>query len=502
MRVITRISALVAGLVASVGIILIVTAQPAGAEVCGPDALVGLSFSTATDSPVAALSALGPLEPGDAVTMSWDGLAPGCDELDITLAAHRVDGSPTSELVAAEACTDPDCGGSISFVVPARTTVCRGELVAATGPPLLDRSLYGGARISATTIDAGECAPAAPSGIVTVQCARGGIDVSVANTGEVDAVFTVTVDGVERRRFEVSGGSERSELLTVTEDTQTTIAVGADGELLLERVLRPDCYPTPDVPVIVPDCAAGGASVILDNPTPEPMRYAVVVDGLANEVAVGAHRLERVSVPVDEHLTREIVVQTADATELTRFTIRADCERPRATVTTECASRSLVFTLANDGPTETMVDLLIDGSAIVSIPVPGGGDDITVRLDLGEDQTVVASAASSGVELTSRRLTLDCLPPTVIEPGAPPALTPTAPVSLLVQTPAVPRTQVLGVSVRRTASAGATQPLPVTGWDPRGLLVVAGLLFTLGGAFLVMSAGRETTGFGTAMARR
>ncbi len=53
MRVITRISALVAGLVASVGIILIVTAQPAGAEVCGPDALVGLSFSTATDSPVA-----------------------------------------------------------------------------------------------------------------------------------------------------------------------------------------------------------------------------------------------------------------------------------------------------------------------------------------------------------------------------------------------------------------------------------------------------------------
>jgi hypothetical protein len=268
-----------------------------------------------------------------------------------------------------------------------------------------------------------------------------------------------------------------------------------DGDsTVLERALRPDCFAPPAPPVISADCALGGASVVLDNPTPTPLDYVITVDGGPRVVTVAAFSIERVAVPIVENTSRQIVVHGGGTTELARADVPRDCERPQAVVSLECASRSVAFTLTNDGSLRSTVELMIDGRVVVSIPVDGGGRAVA-RLDLAEDQTAVAAARSAGVELVSRRVTLDCQPAT--EPLAPkppaPTVKPAPPAAKPTTEPAAPAspTQVLGVSFGKGDGTTFEKPsatMPVTGFDTHGLVQLALLLLVSGGALISLQA--------------
>ncbi len=503
LRLLRRIVVLLFGL-GAIGV-LVVASEAGAVEACGSDSLGDVRFSVDGSEPVADLADLGPLAAGQSVTMVWEAAASGCDDLGVTLAAHRVDASPTAELVRAEVCGVAECAASLTIDVPDRAALCRGEVVAAVGPPQLDRSLYGSSELAAARIDPGDCAAASPSAFIAVLCARGGIDVAVSNTGELDAVIVLRVDGADVSEFEVAPGTERSELIGLVEDTPITVAVLSEGEVVIERSLRPDCSPEPAVPLITPDCAAGGASVMLDNPTPQPIRYRVVVDGVDTEVVVEAHRVERHAVAIDEDTERLIAVVAPDATELARATVRRDCELPRATVALECSSSSAAFTLANDGATSTLVALVLDGEIAVVVPVAAGQQAVVARVPVVEDRTVDVAARSGDIELVARRLTVDCQPPPDDPGNEPPATGTPPPPTTRLTTPSTPPAQVLGVSVPRTSSsavAGAGGTLPTTGTDPRALVNVAGWLLTLGGLLLIRSARHEESGFGAAAMRR
>jgi hypothetical protein len=504
LRLLRRIVVPLVGLCA-VGV-LVAASEAGAAEACGPDSLGDVRFSVGASEPVADLADLGPLVAGQSVTMVWDGEAEGCADLRVTLAAHRVDASPTAELVQAQVCGLVECAGSLTIEVPERAAVCRGDLVAAVGPPQLDRSLYGSSELAAARIDAGDCAAASPSAFIAVLCVRGGIDVAVSNTGELDAVIVLRVDGVVVSEFEVAGGTERSELIGLVEDTPITVAVLSGGEVVVERSLRPDCSPEPALPLITPDCAAGGASVMLDNPTSEPIRYRVVVDGIDTEVVVGAYRVERHAVAIDEDTERQIAVMAPDAGELARATVRRDCERPRATVALDCATSSAAFTLANDGSTGTLVTLVLDGRIAVAVPVAAGRQGLVALVPVVEDRTVDVAARSGGIDLVSRQLTVDCEPPPDDSAKEPPTTgTPAPPPPPPVATPSPPAAQVLGVSVRQPSSAPVSRAggtLPTTGTDPFSLVIAAGWLLTLGGFFLIWSVRRTESGFGAAAMRR
>lgn len=489
-RVIVLLATILTGLVA--------VAAPAGAaEVCGPGSLLGVSYAVDGAPPVADLSAAGALTAGQIVSMTWEGSAEGCDDLLVTLAAHRVDLSPTAEVVGARTCALADCGGLLTFAVPDRAAVCRGALVAATGPAQLDRTGYGDAELASTHIDPGNCVGPAPFASIAVLCGRGGVGVSMTNTGELDAVFAVLLDGVEVRRVEV-GSREILALFELTEDTTTTVTVVAEGDIVLERVLQADCFDSPAAPVIVADCAAGGASVVLDNPTPTPIVYGVVVDGVRSEVTVAGFSLERRAVPIDEGAGREIVVTDGNQNELARARVVRDCERPRATATIECSTSTVAFTLANDGPNDAMVELLLNGRMKVAVPV-AGGERTVARLQVGNTADLVASARSAGVELFRTQLSANCRPPTPPPPPPPAPPASPAPPTRSVATPppsaVVGGPQVLGVSFARGASPGpaGTGRLPTTGIDPLGqvrlavALIALGAMITLGGRVRTLS---------------
>jgi hypothetical protein len=248
--------------------------------------------------------------------------------------------------------------------------------------------------------------------------------------------------------------------------------------------------------------------VTLDNPTPQPIRYRVVVDGRDHEVVVAAYSVERVPVAIDEDRELQIVVMAPDATELARTTVRRDCERPRATVALDCSTSSAVFTLANDGATSTLVALVFDGKVAVAVPVAGGQQAVVARVPVIEDRTIDVAARSGDVELVARRLTVDCQPPPDDRGNEPPTTgtpTPPTPTPPQVTASSTPPAQVLGVSARRDSSAPvslAGGTLPTTGSDPFALVIAAGWLLILGGFCLVWSERRTESGFGAPVRRR
>lgn len=481
MRRVPHILLLLVGSAVLVGVAIAAGAAPAGAsDACGPDDLGSVAFSI-NGAPADELATSAPLVAGDVVAMSWDGTAAGCADLMVSLSAHRVDASPTAEVTDAAACVLAECGESISLVVPDRSVVCLGDVVAATGPPELDRNVYGDREIAAARIDAGDCIGPVPFASVSVLCAQRSVGVSLTNAGDVDAVVTIRIDGQDLRSVEV-GSAERLEKFPVAEDTPVSIEVRSADQVVLERLLRPDCFPDPQPPAIESDCAAGGASVVLDNPTPDPIDYIVVVDGTPAVVEVGAFRMEKVNVSLDEDTTSVLKVLGSDAAELVRVEVRRDCERPRASVALDCASGTVAFTLDNDGSMAAMIDLVLDGTVMVSIPVQGG-EQVVAHLDVVEDRQVDVAARSGGTDLVAVQLDVDCVPsPAIVTPPATPASPTVAPPKRV--------TQVQGVSVTRSATLPLTRTggtLPKTGSDVAGSISFGSLLLALGAACLTMA---------------
>ncbi|MGK2949364.1 MAG: hypothetical protein ACSLFP_12360, partial [Acidimicrobiales bacterium] len=194
-----------------------------------------------------------------------------------------------------------------------------------------------------------DCDQPAPT-IANPVCAEGGLAVTLGNTGDDDATFTIVIGGVETSETVASDGS-KVVLIPVAEDATVSVSITSGDVSYVNQTLTRDC--AKPAATVEFDCAEGGVVVTLTNTGTETA--TVNIDGEQVPVGPGA-TVERV-IPVLEGAGYDITVlgETAEG-------IR-DCEQPAATVEFDCAVGGVAVTVTNSGELPTTVN--VNGNPVV-----------------------------------------------------------------------------------------------------------------------------------------
>ena len=285
---------------------------------CAPPFVSGLLFGDG-DTSSANLQDLD-LEPGDVVDMSWTGFSSGCEGLGLSLALKRADGptfDPTAnqELVTFDYCGplgDTCAAGNdgrfhLTFTMRPRTEVCNWQIDSIIGPPLAVVGPGGSFYTDSARGDngpsmllsanngglSGNCGAPVPSGSAALNCATGGVDVALGNTGDLPAPFVVTVDGTPVFDDVVAAADTTSFTHPVEENATVHVTVVSGSTTLVDQDFTQNCF-TPPVPgaTVAVQCAAGippGVVLTLTNTGQESATVEVTKNGsVVESVPVGA----------------------------------------------------------------------------------------------------------------------------------------------------------------------------------------------------------------------
>jgi len=260
-----------------------------------------------------------------------------------------------------------------------------------------------------------DCKTPNPGASVELDCAEGGVLVTLTNDGDDATTADITKNGVlvgDDVPVPVGGSTFSVGLVDADENTDVTITVdftvGTDPEPFVVPV---DCE-HPDVESVQLECAEGGVVVVLTNDGARPT--IVLVDGIAVEVPAGAGSSDanpavKVTVPVDENAHYDFTVVGDELEQV--FSGTADCLLPEPSVDNEvvCAAGGLNLVLRNTGDdTATFV--------ITSPALPGGeleesvpaGATETVLIPLAEDATTDVVVTSGDDVLYDANVVRNC----------------------------------------------------------------------------------------------
>ena len=405
---------------------------PAGCGVTDGQVVTGAQYSASgpvTAGPVSDMRDLPYLPAGTTLTMTFTGWVEGC-ETPISLTVKRAVGPDFDELtdqalLAFEAC-GPEAAGdlpacetvgeglrTLSLVMPQAGSNCNYQTDAVVGPPLdivgPDGSYYGsGLRasngkgegptmlISADNegpddADGSSCQP--PT--VTLQCAEGGVAVTIFNNDVFDDIrVTIVADDVDQAvDFEVLRNSSRTFVVPLTGNAHPILEVfDAQREILA---------PTPFADVCVQDFAierlCQDGEILVTVTAAEGADIVVLADG----VEVGLDENDEYRTPIgDVAVTIEVVV---DEVSLGTQTIQP-CGVPTAEAVVDCAADTVTVTTTQPVDHTVTFAVTVNG-AVVTNPV--AVDQLTstytyqlTGLEPFGDVDVLVTATHNGVTTT------------------------------------------------------------------------------------------------------
>lgn len=258
----------------------------------------------------------------------------------------------------------------------------------------------GGSTLASRTLSANcNLAPAVPSAtIADIDCATGGALVSLGNTGEETATFTVTAAGATVATVPVVGGATASQVVPITENATTTITVTAPGLATVTRTVMRDCV-APAAPGAVIggiSCTDGGAYVIVTNTGGEATTFTITVGGavLDTLVVTGGARATRL-VPIAEDTTAAIVVTAPNLTTVSAQVAR-DCTPAAPAPTPPAAANTAAPDAALNTPMASEADSLGNAAGAVDAV---GVTELTPVLDAVATAGVSDVAADATDEL-------------------------------------------------------------------------------------------------------
>ena len=245
---------------------------------------------------------------------------------------------------------------------------------------------------------------------VTLECAEGGVVVSLTNTGESDT--DVTVNGAI---VSVPANGSKSVVVAVEENAAYDFTVQGDG--IDEQFTGTRDCEQPAIKSVQLECAEGGVLVTLGNDGDADT--TVLVDGV--EVLVPAGSTAQHLVPVDENAAYDFTV-VGDGLDQ-RVTGTLDCLLPDPTVDDEvvCAAGGLNVVLRNTGDDTAEYTItspaLPGGATIESVEA---GDVVSVLIPLAEDATTSVKVTALDEVLLDTTITRDCdtVQGNVVTPGA------------------------------------------------------------------------------------
>jgi hypothetical protein len=424
---------------------------PDGCTLAGGAVVGGEAFS-ATDSTgtrtSSSLAGLGNLSPGTVLEMTWTSFASGCSGAGVSLAAKRADGPVFDENTNQELINEAYhyCGPQVAGVgspcvlandakfhltinMPSAQIACNYQIDAVVGRPLAvigpngsyyrsePRIAHGrpGGRTTLISANNGGCKPAVPEADAVLSCARGGVLVTVGNTGEKTAAFELIVQNGANpptsEAFTVAGGTTGvTRSVAIPEGQTRTITVKADGVAVFGPAsFTRECEQP--AATIAHDCASDQAVVTLTNPGESAAVVQVVFNGVSQDASVaagGAPTVLTFNLTEDEPYTLVVTDETNDGVvTLASDTWTQNCEVPGATIASSCATGTVV-TLTNTGESPTTITVRKNGEVVATVDVAAGGTaDVAVPFDEDETATVTAEDEKGNV-LGSEELTRDC----------------------------------------------------------------------------------------------
>lgn len=173
-----------------------------------------------------------------------------------------------------------------------------------------------------------DCVPAPPAEpgatIGAIDCATGGTNITMTNTGGETATFAIKVNGTLVDTVDVLGGANAIKFIALTEDVDTTIEISS-GNFTTGGSIKRDCQaPVPGGAIGDLVCGDGGAYVNLTNTGDQTATFTITVNGAAfASVDISANSNGNKFVPITEDTSATIKV-TSGAFSAER-TIARDC---------------------------------------------------------------------------------------------------------------------------------------------------------------------------------
>ena len=315
--------------------------------------------------------------------------------------------------------------------MPPRTIACNWQVDAVAGTPLAvvgpNGSFYSGASrgdngpstlISANNGGFGtDCGAPNPTGSAQLDCVQGGVVLTLGNTGELDASFTVTVDGTDFPVADVGPNSQRTEFIPVAEDTTVHVTVVSGETTLVDQDFSRNCEEPPPTANAALDCARGGVVVTVGNTATIATTYSVLKG--ATEVASGPlaanNGSAEVVVPFAEDETATVTVNVGGETILgpTSFTRNCTNPQPSARAVLDCASGGVAVTLVNSGDQAATFDVLKGDTVVADDVLVAGPGEASVLVPMAEDETAQITVVSGGSTVLNQSFTANCVRPSV-----------------------------------------------------------------------------------------
>lgn len=252
---------------------------------------------------------------------------------------------------------------------------------------------------------------ASPDASAVKDCAAGGFQVTLTNSGTADAQFVITNNGTAvGDPITVKAGETLTRLVPITKGSAYDLVVTSGTWSKSLGAGTFDCdEPVPDSDA-APDCAQGGVVVTLTNSGTAEATFSVtnkgvVIDG-AVKVAAGASTT--VLVPVTNGETYEIVVTSGTWSEHFDGTLTCGEAKPQVLFNTKCAAGGIETVLSNkDGTAAVTFTVTNNGTKVADVPV-AAGEEKTQLVTVAEDAAYDIVVTVGAVQVGSSKGVLNC----------------------------------------------------------------------------------------------
>jgi hypothetical protein len=163
-----------------------------------------------------------------------------------------------------------------------------------------------------------DCGSPEPHASAAMDCAQGGVVVSLSNSGTKAADFSVNGTPIT-----LDAGQQAAHVIPVAENATVQVTVTGEGAVLIDQAFTRDCLsPQPSVAAI-DRCVEGGIQVTMRNDGGEPADFTV--NGTPVQVAPNSNGYQWLPVAEDQSLT--VTVMSGGAV-LREESVTQDCLEP------------------------------------------------------------------------------------------------------------------------------------------------------------------------------